>query len=116
MFELRTPVTLSQAVRIDRNGTVPNEAAHVRSLVAERLDSERNLTLTFDGNSNRQMQSMYLMHVTTKDRVSSFVDGHEGSDEHHTGKWVKEKILKVRLHTYWLGSTLIHPLDRQGGW
>jgi hypothetical protein len=32
---------------------------------------------------------MYLMHVTKKDWALYFVDGHEGSDEHHTGEWVK---------------------------
>jgi hypothetical protein len=34
---------------------IPNEAAHVRSLVAKRLKAERNLTLTFDGTTNRRL-------------------------------------------------------------
>lgn len=74
---------------------IPNEAAFVRRQVMEILKKEGNLTLTFDGNSTRKPQSVYTVHVTTKDRDSYFVDGYEGSDEHHTGVWIKDKVLKV---------------------
>jgi hypothetical protein len=74
---------------------IPNEAAFVQKQVMEILQKEENLTLTFDGNSTRKPQSVYTVHVTTKDRDSYFVDGYEGSDEHHTAVWVKDKVLKV---------------------
>jgi hypothetical protein len=59
------------------------------------LTNQKNLTLTFDGNSTQKPQSVYTVHVTTKDCNSYFVDGYEGSDEHHTVNWVKGKILKA---------------------
>jgi hypothetical protein len=74
---------------------IPDEAAHVRKKVMGILAGEKNLTLTFDGNSTRKPQSVYTVHVTTKDRSSYFVDGYEGSDEHHTATWVKDKIVKA---------------------
>lgn len=74
---------------------IPNEAAFVRKQVTEILQKEENLTLTFDGNSTRKPQSVYTVHVTTKNRDSYFVDGYEGSDEHHTAAWIKDKVLKV---------------------
>ena len=76
---------------------IPDEAAFVRKQVLAILKKERNLTLTFDGNSTRKPQSVYTVHVTTKDRKSYFVDAYEGSDEHHTASWIKDKILKVRI-------------------
>jgi len=77
---------------------IPNEAAHVRKLMMERLQKENNLTLSFDGNSTRLSDSVYFMHVTTKDRNSYFMNGYKGSDERHTAEWVKGKIVKVLRH------------------
>jgi hypothetical protein len=71
------------------------EAAYVRKQIVDRLKQERNLTLTFDGNSTRKPQSVYTMHVMTQDRTSYLVEGFEGSDERHTATWVKDKVLKV---------------------
>jgi hypothetical protein len=59
------------------------------------LQKEQNLTLTFDGNSTRKPQSVYTVHITTKNRDSYFVDGYEGSDERHMAAWIKDKVLKV---------------------
>jgi hypothetical protein len=74
---------------------IPNEAAFVRKQVMDVLQKEQNLTLTFDGNSTRKPQSVYTVHVTTKNRDSYFVDGYEGSDERHMAAWIKDKVLKV---------------------
>ncbi|KAF8484534.1 ribonuclease H-like domain-containing protein [Russula ochroleuca] len=59
------------------------------------LQKEQNLTLTFDGNSTRKPQSVYTVHITTKNRDSYFVDGYEGSDERHMAAWIKDKVLKT---------------------
>lgn len=75
---------------------IPNEAALVRQLVDEKLKAEYNLTLTFDGNSTRQSDSIYSSHMTTADRVSYFMEGFVGSDEHHTARWIKDKQKEVR--------------------
>ena len=90
---------------------IPNEAAFIRKQVLEILKKERNLTLTFDGNSTRKSQSMYMVHVTTKDRNSYFLDAYEGSDEHHTASWVKDKILKVCVGFAHHQSTLVNMIQ-----
>lgn len=74
---------------------IPQEAQRVRDKVKGILKKERNLTLTFDGNSTRKPQSVYTTHITTKDRTSYFYGGYEGSDEHHTAEWVRDVILDV---------------------
>ncbi|KAK0477282.1 ribonuclease H-like domain-containing protein [Armillaria novae-zelandiae] len=73
---------------------IPQEAWRVHNKVKEILKQERNLTLTFDGNSTRKPQSVYTTHITTKDRTSYFYGGYEGSDEHHTAEWVRDIILE----------------------
>ena len=89
------------------------EAAFVRKQVLEILKNERNLTLTFDGNSTRKPQSVYTVHVTTKDRNSYFLDAYEGSDEHHTASWVTDKILKVSVEfAYHRIASEIHGTSR----
>ena len=86
---------------------IPREAAHVRQLTAERLQKQDNLTLTFDGNSTRNADSVYLVHYTTPDdRKSYLVHGYKGSDERHTREWVKGIIVKVCYRVF-LDSLLI---------
>ena len=81
---------------------IPREAAHVRQLMAERLQKHDNLTLTFDGNSTRNADSIYLVHYTTPDdRRSYLVHGYKGSDERHTREWVKGIIVKV-CNLFWI--------------
>jgi hypothetical protein len=75
---------------------IPAEAQYVQQKVMEVLCSSENLTLSFDGVSTRKPESVYTMHVTTKERNSYFINGYEGSDEHHTAAWVTDKISKVR--------------------
>jgi hypothetical protein len=60
---------------------IPNEAAHVWKLALARLQKEQNLTLTFDSNSTHQSESVYFVHVTTKNCESYFLNGYEGSEE-----------------------------------
>ncbi|KAF8326496.1 ribonuclease H-like domain-containing protein [Amanita rubescens] len=75
---------------------IPREAAHVHELTAERLQEQDNLTLTFDGNSTRNADSIYLVHYTMPDdRKSYLVHGYKGSDERHTREWVKGIIVKT---------------------
>ncbi|KAK0220637.1 ribonuclease H-like domain-containing protein [Armillaria fumosa] len=76
---------------------IPQESRRVHNKVKEILKQEQNLMLTFDRNSTRKLQSVYTMHITTKDRTSYFYGGYEGSDEHHTAEWVRDIILEVHL-------------------
>ena len=94
-MSIANPKYKTTSLDLFKKKLIPNEAAFIRKQVLEILKKERNLTLTFDGNSTRKSQSVYTVHVTTKDRNSYFLDAYEGSDEHHTASWVKDKFLKV---------------------
>ncbi|KAF8329928.1 ribonuclease H-like domain-containing protein [Amanita rubescens] len=74
---------------------IPKEAAYVRSQQIEHLKLQKNLTLTFDGTTIRKPQSLYTVHATTPLREIYFLDGHEGSDAHHTTAWLKDKLLST---------------------
>ncbi|KAK0207382.1 hypothetical protein IW262DRAFT_1302855 [Armillaria fumosa] len=63
------------------------ESWQVHDKVKEILKQEQNLMLTFDENSTWKPQSVYTMHITTKDFMSYFYGGYEGSDEHHMAEW-----------------------------
>jgi hypothetical protein len=46
---------------------IPRESVYVRKQVLQILQGQKNLTLTFDGNSTQKSQLVYTVHVTTKD-------------------------------------------------
>ncbi|KAM6488823.1 Ribonuclease H-like domain containing protein [Amanita muscaria] len=74
---------------------IPKEAAYVRSQQIELLKLQKNLTLTFDGTTIRKPQSLYTVHAITPLREIYFVDGHEGSNAHHTTAWLKDKLIST---------------------
>ena len=74
---------------------IPQEAAFVRDQMIDLLQTSSNLTLSFDGSSTRHPESFYTAHVTTPERISYFLDGHTGSSERHTTKWITDQLLKV---------------------
>ena len=76
---------------------IPNEAAFVRNKQIELLKKEENLTLTFDGTTTRKQESFYTAHATTPARDTYFLDGHEGSGEHHNTELIVDKLLTVCL-------------------
>jgi hypothetical protein len=75
---------------------IPREAVFVRKNQIMRLKAENNLTLTFDGTTIRKPESFYTAHATTPSRQTYFLDGHEGTNEHHHAQWIKDKLLSVR--------------------
>jgi len=96
---------------------IPREANYVREKQIEILRRIDNLTLTFDGNTTRKPHAIYTAHATTPSRASYFLDGHEGSDEHHNTQWVKGKLLKVcnklYINNLCLNSVLDDSIGRQ---
>ncbi|TFY55990.1 hypothetical protein EVJ58_g7909 [Rhodofomes roseus] len=76
---------------------IPQEAEYVRRKQIERLRTQNNLTLTYDGGANRRHQSFYTVHVTTAapDRRAFLVDVIAGSRVSHTADWLSRKIVKV---------------------
>ena len=82
-----------------RDSYIPKEAAFVRNSQIDLLKKEENLTLTFDGTTIRKQESFYTAHATTPARDTYFLDGHEGTGEHHNAEWIMDKLLKV-FHYY----------------
>ena len=76
---------------------IPQEAAYIHQKQIDLLKQEHNLTLTFDGTTIHKSQSFYTAHATTSSWSTYFVDGHEGTGEHHDKVWVMDKLLLVRL-------------------
>lgn len=77
------------------NNYIPKEAVAVRQSQLAELKKHNNLTLTFDGMSTREPQSLYTVHATTPSRETYFLDGYEDSTSRHTINWVKEKLFKT---------------------
>jgi hypothetical protein len=74
---------------------IPHEAVYVQNKQNNILRTINNLTLTFDGNTTRKLQSIYTAHATTPSHETYFLDAHQGSDEQHTTQWVTSKLMKV---------------------
>ena len=74
---------------------IPSEASHIRKLQYQRLQTLRNLTITFDGGTTRKPQSVYTVHITTIDRKVYFMEGHEASGESHTAEHIKDFLFTV---------------------
>lgn len=78
-----------------RDQYIPQEAAFVRNSQVELLQKEENLTLTFDGTTTRNQESFYTAHATTPARNTYFLDGHQGTGEHHNAAWIMDRLLEV---------------------
>lgn len=74
---------------------IPAEAAQVRKLQIKVLKKMMDLTLTYDGGTTRNPQSVYTTHITTPDRRVFFIDGDEASREHHTAEHIEGVLLEV---------------------
>lgn len=86
-----TPV--SSTTLVDR--MIPSEAALVESRQIAFLQKCENLTISFDGNSTRNQQSAYTVHVITPMRRSFLVEVDESSEISHTGKYIRDIIKPV---------------------
>ncbi|KAF6748269.1 ribonuclease H-like domain-containing protein [Ephemerocybe angulata] len=75
---------------------IPQEAAFVKQQTLERLQGERNLTMTFDGTTIRKPTSLYTVHATTAKRETYFLSGHHDGpkSKSHNAIWVTEKLAK----------------------
>ena len=87
-----------------RDSYISKEAAFVCNSQIDLLKKEENLTLTFDGTTIRKQGSLYMAHATTPAWDTYFLDGNEGTGEHHNAEWIMDKLLKV-FHYYWMWVT-----------
>ena len=68
---------------------IPAEAALVRKYQSDFLRTCTNLTLTFDGGSTRKPCSVYTLHITTAERETFFMEGHDATNERHTAEYIE---------------------------
>ncbi|EUC67579.1 DUF659 family protein, partial [Rhizoctonia solani AG-3 Rhs1AP] len=74
---------------------IPAEAARVRQLSIQKLRAYRHCTVSFDGATSRQNQSIYTVHITTPDtRDAHFILGHSATGKSHTGEHLKDMLIK----------------------
>ncbi|KII82917.1 hypothetical protein PLICRDRAFT_120092 [Plicaturopsis crispa FD-325 SS-3] len=74
---------------------IPGEAARVRQETYKYLDTQYDLTISFDGGTIRRPQSVYTVHVTTADGRSFLLEGEEASGDSHTSEHIKQTVLRV---------------------
>ena len=74
---------------------IPSEAAHVRTKQLKYLRTCTNLCITFDGQKIRLPQSVYTIHIISPERRICFFDGHEASEDSHTGKHLFQMLDEV---------------------
>lgn len=74
---------------------IPAEAALVRKYQTDFLRTCTNLTLTFDGGSTRKPSSVYTIHITTAERETFFMEGHDATNERHTAEYLGGLIIKA---------------------
>ncbi|KIM56279.1 hypothetical protein SCLCIDRAFT_29720 [Scleroderma citrinum Foug A] len=76
---------------------IPSEVAHVRTKQLEYLRTCTNLCITFDGQKIRLPQSVYTIHIISPERRICFFDGHEASEDSHTGKHLFQMLDEIIL-------------------
>jgi hypothetical protein len=71
-----------------------SEAALVRKNIVTYLREQRNLTLTFDGQTIRSQEPIYTVHVTTSDRRIFLIKG-DISFQSHTAEYIRDVLSEV---------------------
>lgn len=78
---------------------IPREASYVRSQVLAYLRTQDGLTLSFDGNTTRRVDSVYTAHVSTQERRVFLWDGNSTSAESHTAEHIANFLIEVCCFT-----------------
>ena len=74
---------------------IPSEVALVRTQQLEHLQTCTNLCITFDGQKIRLPQSVYTIHIITPEQRICCFDGHEASEDSHTGEHLFKMLDEV---------------------
>jgi hypothetical protein len=77
---------------------IQSEAARIQELQYEILKNERYISISFDGGSIRSGESVYTVHATTQDGRVMLLEGQECTRVSHTGEWIADLVIRVRLH------------------
>lgn len=76
---------------------IPAEQVWVIAQQTALLQKEENLTISYDGGTKGRGQAFWTIHVSTPSRKVYFVQGVEAAGESHTGIWIRDLVLKVRV-------------------
>lgn len=74
---------------------IPNEAACITRLQLEYLQTQDNLTISFDGNSTKCQDSTYMFHVWTPDQCNFLFNADKSSLKSHTGGKIADLLKGV---------------------
>ena len=75
---------------------IPSEAALVLQKSLEKLWKLCNLTITYDSNMTKGLQSIYTIHVITPQSCEAhLIEGNENSGVSHMGQHIANLILNV---------------------
>jgi hypothetical protein len=84
---------MSSTVLVDDH--IPGEAAWVCKLTLDYLNTQFDLTVSYDGATTKKPQSVYTISSTTADGHSFLIEGNEASDESHTGEHIARILLNA---------------------
>lgn len=79
-----------------RDNHIPATASLVRKKQIAYLQTQENLTGTYDGGTTRRPQSIYTFHVTDSSRRTFLIEGDESSTVSHTGEFISSIHQRVR--------------------
>lgn len=80
-----------------RDIQIPEQAAYIRQQQLEHLGTQYYITISFDGGSNRRLQSFYTVHATTIDRRVFLLFADHSPRISHTAEYVHDLITRVRV-------------------
>jgi hypothetical protein len=77
---------------------IVNEAENVAEKQREFLKTQENLTISCDGGTSRGRNAFWTIHVSTPKRKVYLMECREATSESHTGVWIKNFVLEVRVN------------------
>lgn len=83
---------------------IPSTQAHVQQQQTSYLQTQLNMTVSFDGGSTRKRQGFYSIHALTSDDRAFLQDVADGCGASHTAHWIHTKVLEqmtaIGLHRF----------------
>lgn len=77
---------------------ITGEQEFVRAEQITYLKTQKRLSISFDGGALRSGDSLYTVHATTEQRKVILLEGQECTLVSHTGQWIAELVMRVRLN------------------
>ncbi|KAF8587825.1 hypothetical protein K439DRAFT_1613984 [Ramaria rubella] len=95
VWKVASPYYQPASTTMIEDSQIPAEAAQVCEEHIKLLKTQYHLTISFDGGSICRPQAVETVHVTTADRESFLVAGHEESNVSHTSEHIEGLVTEV---------------------